>query len=94
MTEKERIALTKIKEVEKEFKLRSTRRAPLSGEEKLPPISAMQIDKNQLKELEVLNSKEAKVAELDTPIPAKDYDKREKAGKKTSQKISEETTRD
>ena len=92
MTEREKKA--KINAIEKQFREVSKHRNPVSKDEKLPPVCSMQIDKNKMKELEVLNSKEATVVNLDTPIPAKDYDKREKTGKKTSQKREEETTRD
>ena len=98
MTEKQKKAQNKIQATEKKLgdamEELSKNRTPLSKDEKLPPVCSMQVDKNNLKELEVLNSKEAVVVNLDTPIPAKDYDKRQEAGKRTHQQTSEETVRE
>lgn len=93
MTEREKIAKAKIDTVEKEFSEMKKHRSPVSEGEKLPPVCSMQIDKNKLKELEVLNSKEAVVANLDTPIPARDYDKRQK-GKTQKNRADEGTGRE
>ena len=98
MTEKEKIAQDKIKSMERNLEAAkrdlAINRSPVSEDEELPTICSMQINKDNLRQLEVLNSKEAVVTSLDIPIPAKDYDKREKAEKSTRKRSVKETGRD